>query len=786
MLSPGGLGVVPTNQLASQGGLSAQQAQQRLQQYGLNAVPEEHPRPVLLFLHKLWSPVPWMLEVTFLLELALGRYTQAVIILALLLLNAALSFLQESRASKALALLRQRLAIQARVLRDGRWQLILAQELVPGDVVHVRVGDLIPADLLLHEGDILVDQSSLTGEAAPAEIGPGKSAYAGSVVRRGEASGEVTDTGRRTRYGKTAELVHLASTPSHLETLIFTIVKYLVAVDLLLVGAILVYAAVSAMPWGEIVPFALILLIASVPVALPATSALANAVGSLALAKQGVLVTRLSAIEEAAAMDVLCSDKTGTITKNELAVAELRANPPCTEDELLRLAALACDASTQDPIDVAILDAAHRRDLLSHRPARLRFLPFDPSTKRSEAFFSENGQALHVIKGAPAVVAHLATGAPVSNVDGNDLAGKGHRVLAVAAGPEGRVQLAGLVALQDPPREDSASVIAELGNLGVRVVMVTGDALPTAQAVAAQVGIKGRACQDPGLLRENARNNLDGAVFAGVFPEDKFHLVQAFQQAGHVVGMTGDGVNDAPALKQAEVGIAVANATDVAKAAASLVLTTPGLTGVLAAVETGRCIHQRMLTYTLNKIIKTFQIALLLSLGLLVFGVFVTTPRHILLLLFANDFVTMSLAGDRVTAGRNPDRWDIRSLSLGSLALAAAWLVFSFAVFLLGRDVFQLELPRLQTLVFAMLVFTGQATVYLVRERRHFWASVPGQWMLLSSFADIVVVSVLAALGVLMAPVSPALIAGLIALVAAWFVLLDFLKVRLFQWLDLH
>jgi len=321
--------VALTIQPVADGGLTTQQAQEKLRQYGPNAVPEERPHPVLLFLHKLWSPVPWMLEVTLVLELALGKYTQGIIILALLLLNAVLSFLQEGRASKALALLRQRLFIQVRVLRDDRWQLSMAQELVPGDAVHVRVGDLIPADLLLQEGDILVDQSSLTGEATPAEISPGKPAYAGSTVRRGEATGEVTATGRSTYYGKTAELVHTASTPSHLEALIFSIVKYLVAVDLLLVSAILVYALVGDIPWVEIIPFALILLIASVPVALPATYTLANAVGSLALVKHGVLVTRLSAVEEAAAMDVLCSDKTGTITKNELAVATLRSFPPC-------------------------------------------------------------------------------------------------------------------------------------------------------------------------------------------------------------------------------------------------------------------------------------------------------------------------------------------------------------------------------------------------------------------------------------------------------------------------
>jgi H+-transporting ATPase len=653
--------------VVAEGGLSAREAQERLRQHGSNAVPEERPHPLLLFLHKFWSPVPWMLEVTLLLELVLGRYTQAIIIAILLVLNAVLSFVQERRASNALSLLRQHLAIQVRVLRDGRWQLTLAQDLVPGDVVHVRMGDFTPADLLLHDGQILVDQSALTGESAPVEVGPGKAAYAGSTVRRGEATGEVTATGRRTSYGKTADLVRTSSTPSHLESLIFTVIKYLVALDLLLVVAILVYAVAGGVPLAEVIPFALILLVASVPVALPATYTLASALGSLELAKRGVLVTRLSAVEEAAAMDVLCSDKTGTITKNQLAVATLRAYSPHTEDGLLELAALACDDATQDPIDLAILAAAKRRNVLNHQRQRLQFLPFDPAAKRSEALASDANGVLRVVKGAPSAVAGLTDGDPFPGADVDALAGRGYRILAVAAGPPARLHVAGLVALEDPPREDSQAVVRSLGDLGVRVVMVTGDSPATAQAVAAQVGIQGATCLAAGLRQGQDKQRLDCAVFAGVFPEDKFHLVQLFQHAGHVVGMTGDGVNDAPALKQAEVGIAVANATDVAKAAASLVLTGPGLTDVLAAVETGRRIYQRMLTYTLNKIIKTFQIALFLSLGLLLTGVFVTTPRLIFVLVFANDFVTMSLAADRATFSHKPDRWQMRPLVVSAL-----------------------------------------------------------------------------------------------------------------------
>ena len=762
-------------------GLTGREAEQRLARYGPNAVPEERVHPLWVLLRKFWAPVPWMLEATIALQLVMGKLDEALIIAALLLFNSILSFAQENRANNALALLRQRLAIQARVLRDGRWQLIPAQHLVPGDVIHLRMGDLVPADTRVAEGQVLLDQSALTGESMPVEGVAGKPAYAGSVVKRGEATGEVTATGSRTYFGKTAELVRTAKTVSHLETIIFTIVKYLVMLDAVLVAALLVYALASGIALSDVIPFALILLVASVPVALPATFTLATALGALELAKHGVLVTRLSAIEEAAAMEVLCSDKTGTITQNRLALATLLPYPPHGEDELLRFAALACDEATQDPIDLAILGIARERGLLAAAPTRLQFIPFDPATKRSEAVFQQGGVTLHALKGAPQVIAALAADSPDVSTDVQRLAASGYRVLAVASGPEHALRLAGLLALQDPPREDSRELIQRLRDLGVRVLMVTGDGLATARAVAAQVGIGGQVCPPETLHRPLDGRMLDYDVYAGVFPEDKYRLVQAIQRADHVVGMTGDGVNDAPALKQAEVGIAVASATDVAKAAASLVLTNPGLTDMVAAVETSRRIYQRMLTYTLNKIIKTLEIAVFLSLGVMLTGVFIITPLLIVLLLFTNDFVTMSIATDRVSYARQPERWHVPTLVAAAGALAALILVLSFSVFFAGRDLLHLPLPQLQTLIFVMLVFTGQGNVYLVRERRHFWQSRPSRWLLLSSVLDVVIVSLLATRGLLMAPISPLLIAGLLALVAGYLVLLDHLKIFIFR-----
>jgi H+-transporting ATPase len=761
-------------------GLTADQAHRRLLEYGPNAIAEEKPHLIRMLLGKFWSSVPWMLEATIALELVLGKFLEAAIIAALLLFNALVSLLQEGRARGALALLRRRLAVKARALRDGIWRLVPAEELVPGDFVHLRMGDIVPADIQITEGNIQIDQSALTGESMPLEAGQGAPAYAGAIVRRGEASGEVCATGQHTYFGKTAELVRSAETASHLENIIFAIVKYLVAVDAVFVAAVIVYAVIVGMPFADTLPFALILLVASVPVALPATFTLATALGALELAHRGVLVTRLSAVEEAAAMEVLCSDKTGTITQNRLTVEALHPYPPFSQLEVLRFAAFASDEATQDPIDLAILARAKDEGLLSAVPHRLKVVPFDPATKLSEAVVDQDGQALCVLKGAPqAVINRLGGNLPgVNNVE--QLAAQGYRVLAVAAGPQRALRIAGLLALQDAPRSDSKSVIDGLRKLGVRVLMITGDGLATARAIAAQVGISGPACTAE-ELQKPVGHILDYDVFAGVFPEDKFRLIGALQQTGCVAGMTGDGVNDAPALKQAEVGIAVADATDVAKASASLVLTKPGLECILAAVETSRRIYQRMLTYTLNKIIKTVEIGLFLSLGVILTRSFIITPLLIVLLLFTNDFVTMSIATDRVSFSHRPDRWQIRTLMAIGFALGSLILILFFGLFFYGREVLGLRLPQLQTLVFVTLVFTGQGTIYVIRERRHFWSSTPSSWMLLSSLADVIIVTLLASRGILMAPLPLMIIVLILVTCLGYLAALDFFKVSILR-----
>ena len=762
-------------------GLTTAEAQARLKQFGQNVIPEEKSRPILLFLGKLWGPVPWMLEISVLLELLTGHDTQVAIISLLLFFNAFISFYQENRSQNALALLKKKLSIQVKVRRDGIWQTVPSQELVPGDVIHLRVGDFIPADIDLLEGSLSVDQSSLTGESLPVEIESGKKAYAGSMVQRGEAGGQVTAIGTRTFFGKTAELVRTAKTPSHLEAIILGIVRYLVALDVLLVGGVLVYSWLHAISFTDSIPFALMLLVASVPVALPATFTLASALGARELVANGVLITRLTAIEEAAAMDVLCSDKTGTITQNLLTLSSIVPYGSHTEDDVLRLAAISSDEASQDPIDLAILKAAHDRSLFEKEPERIEFIPFDPLTKRTEVLALLEGVRTRIVKGYPRLVAAMAYNTPDPSAAVDALAQQGYRVIGIAEGSEERLEFVGLIGLYDPPRKDSKDLIESLRDLSVKVIMITGDSRATARAISSQVGLGDSVCSADEFRKKIMENTFDCSVVAGVLPEDKFRLVQNFQKGGHVVGMTGDGVNDAPALKQAEVGIAVSNATDVARAAASAILTNQGLSDVLAAVRIGRQIYQRMLTYTFNKIIKTFQIALFLSLGLFLTGYFVTTPRLVVLLLFANDFVTMSLASDNVSYSHKPESWRIKPLVAGALVMAAAWLIFSFGILFLGHEVYRLDLVQLQTLVFVMLVFSGLANVYLVRERGPFWKSRPGTPLILATIADVFVVALLAAQGILMGPISITIIATLAGLTLAYALILDFFKVVVFQ-----
>ena len=489
-------------------GLTSIEAQKRLAQYGSNLIEEKKSNRFIVLAKKFWSPIPWMLELTIVLQFTLGKYNEALIILALLVFNSLLSFFQEEKANKALSLLRHHLAIKARVLRDSQWQLISAKELVPGDIIHIRVGDILPADVNLLDGNVLIDQSVLTGEALPIEGEAGKIAYSGAIIKRGEATCEVVATGKNTYFGKSVELIQTAKANSHAKNIIFTIIKYLVTIDILLALSVFIFAIKVRLPIVDVLLFILILIVASIPVALPATFTLTTALGAVQLAKRGILVTHLTAIEEAATMDVLCADKTGTITENRLKIAKINPFAPYTESELVHYASLASDESSQDPIDQALLFEAHRRQLATSPNERISFIPFDPSTKRTEALFKQDGKQVHVIKGTPDIVASLVSAEVNISSEVSQMAEQGDRVLAVAVNKDeggstgNQLELVGLISLSDPPRNDSKSLLQQLIQYGLRILMVTGDNKETAAAVAHNVGMNTRIVSGPCFLAQ--------------------------------------------------------------------------------------------------------------------------------------------------------------------------------------------------------------------------------------------------------------------------------------------
>jgi H+-transporting ATPase len=761
-------------------GLTSSEALHRLKESGANAMPDTSSHPARRAIEKLWAPIPWMLEAAIVLELVLGSYVEAGIIAALLLFNAALGFFQEGRAQATLAALKSRLAVMASVRRDGVWKNSPAAELVPGDVVKLSLGRIVAADVTLTEGSVLLDQSMLTGESMGTDAGPGFQTFAGALVRRGEAVAQVTATGIHTKFGRTAELVRTAHVVSSQQKAVLRVVRNLAIFNGILIVLLVVYALAHSMPAGEIIPLILTAVLASIPVALPATFTLAGALGARALARQGVLPTRLSAVDEAASIDVLCADKTGTLTRNQLSVSSVRPLPGFDEPQLLTMAALASADGGQDPVDAAIRSAASQK-VAPGPPQLTRFTPFDPATKMSEATATDPSLGtVRIIKGAFTVISALAVPSPTATAVADELEGKGFRVLAVAAGPPAAMQLMGLIALSDPAREDSAALVTELKSLGVRTVMVTGDAPATAAIVAHVVGLKGAVCP-PGPIANDVRPE-SFAVFAGVLPEDKFKLVKAFQKTGNIVGMCGDGANDAPALRQAQMGIAVSTATDVAKSAAGMVLTNPGLGGIVAAVKEGRITFQRILTYTLNSVTKKIVQVLFLGVGLIMTGHAILTPILMIIVMMAGDLLGMSLTTDNVRPSLMPNNWRIGTLTLAGILMGVSELAFCGGALAFGHFHLRLGIAALQTLAFFVLVCGNQATMYAVRSRGRIWSSPrPSRWLVLSSVADVVIAATLAGFGWLMLPLPCWVLGSVLAGACAFAFALDLVKVPVFD-----
>jgi len=743
-------------------GLTHIEVDVRRKEVGYNEVAEKRGHPILIFLGKFWGLSAWMLELIMVLSVVLGKFSDLAVVSILLVVNAVLSFMQEHRAAGVVETLRKRLQVSARVLRESNWQVIPARDLVPGDIVRLRPGDVIPADIKLLTGALTVDQSALTGESKDADKAPGDVLSSGSVVRRGECNGVVMLTGAKTYFGRTTELVQEARPKLHIEAVVAKVVRWLFVIVGTLLGVVIVLSLIRGTPLIEMIPLMLVLLMSAVPVALPVMFTVSMAVGSKELAKRGVLVTRLSAAEDAATMDMLCVDKTGTITMNQLAVTGVIPLEHATEAEVLLAGALASQEANQDPIDLAFFAAAKERHILDGQQVttQVSFAPFDAKNRRTEAVIEHNGQRLRVMKGAVRTIAEAcllestAIEKLVARVSESSL--KGYRTLAVARGPEmGNPVLLGLVTLYDPLRPEAKQLIAELLNLGVPVKMLTGDALPVAREIGQGIGLPNiRRVADLKATGVKAGNEamdlLAGADgFAEVYPEDKYIVVKHLQAAGHVTGMTGDGVNDAPALRQAEVGIAVSTATDVAKGAASVVLTEPGLTNIIALVEQGRTIYQRILTWIINKISRTILKAAFVAIAFMVTGKFVVSAFAMLLLVFMTDFAKISLATDNVRPSKKPESWNIGGFIVVSVVLGIAMVIETLLLLWIGWSHFGLATNNngLYTFSFLTLLYFAVFSIVSARERHWFWSTMPSKTFLFAIAADALIGTVLTFVG---------------------------------------
>ena len=741
-------------------GLKSVEIERRLSQYGYNEIPEKRTNPLIIFAKKFWGLTAWMLEIIIIISWILQRYPDLYIVTGLLVFNSILGFLEEQRGSKAVEALKERLQVNARVLRDGLWKVVMARELVPGDIVRNRPGDFVPADIKMVTGELEVDQSALTGESMGIEKKPGEILYSGSIVKRSESNGIVVATGTNTYFGRTAQLVQLAKPKLHMEEVVSSVVRWLLAIVVGLIALALVFSLFEAKNLLDLLPIILVLLLSAIPVALPAMFTVSMAIGSMELAKKGVLVTTLSASEDAATMNVLCADKTGTITMNRLSIAKVIPSKGFSEQQVLFYGALASQEANQDSIDLSFLTIVKQQNLLDPSFEQKDFTPFDPKTRRTEALVQQNNHEFRVMKGAVNVIAR-ACGLDSSTLEHleslvSDFAGKGYRTLAVAkTNAEEQPELVGLVTLHDIPRPDSKQLIRELGELGISVKMLTGDALPIAKEIAADVGLGDniiRAADLKEFIKENAIEAAEAADksdgFAEIYPEDKYTIVKSLQAARHVVGMTGDGVNDAPALRQAEVGIAVSSATDVAKGAASVVLMNEGLISIVDLVKNGRVIYERITAWILSKIVRTLQIATFVVLSYLLTGNYVVSAFAIILYFFMTDFVKIALSTDCQKWSRKPDVWNVVGLVKVSSILSVLIIGESFALLYAALNIFNLTVgdETLFTFTFEILFYSAMFLIFNVRERGHFWESRPSRTLLiaimLSMIAAIVVTTV--------------------------------------------
>jgi H+-transporting ATPase len=781
----------------SKEGLSQSEAAKRLTQYGPNEIEDKKANLFLKFLTYFWGPIPWMIEIAVILSGVVGHWPDFFIILILLLTNAFIGFWEERQAGNAIEALKAKLASQARVKRDGKWITLPARELVPGDVIRLRLGDIVPADARFLDGDTVeVDQSALTGESLPATRQVGDAIFSGSIIRRGEIGALVYATGDNTYFGKTARLVKEVHSVSHFQKAVLKIGNYLIILAVALVALIMAVAIMRGDPILTTIQFALVLTVAAIPVAMPTVLSVTMAVGARLLARKKAIVSKLVAIEELAGMDLLCSDKTGTLTQNKLMLGSPFAVNGFLAEEVIFNGALASRAEDNDTIDLAVLSGLSTQDVLNECEI-VHFMPFDPVHKRTEATVKgKDGKNFRVTKGAPQVILQLCAnasqvGAAVEKAV-NEFAARGFRSLAVAKdNGDGQWLFVGVLPLSDPPREDAKATIEAASAMGVTIKMVTGDALAIARETAKNLGMGANILNASGFgdsekdeNREVSQSIESADGFAQVFPEHKFHIVDVLQKRGHIVGMTGDGVNDAPALKKADCGIAVSGATDAARTAADIVITTPGLTVIIDAIKESRRIFQRMNSYAIYRITETIRVLLFMTLAILVFNFYPLTAVMIVMLALLNDGAILSIAYDKVRYKNQPEKWNMKMVLGVSSVLGVIGVVSAFALFYLGERVFNLDRDHIQTLMYLKLSVAGHLTIFLTRTRKHFWSIRPATILWVAVLGTQILATLIAVYGVFMTPLGWGWAGFVWAYALLWVLVNDQLKLLAYRIFD--
>jgi len=781
-------------------GLTDDEAASRLNELGANEISEKKVNPVVKFISYFWGPIPWMIEFAAILSAVINHWEDFWIIFVLLLLNAVVGFWQEYKADDAIGQLKKKLALVARAFRNENWKQVNSSDLVPGDIIRLRLGDIVPADVKLMSGDYLtIDESALTGESLPVEKHKSEIAYSGSIVRQGEMDALVVATGEHTFFGKTAKLVAEAKTISHFQKAVVKVGHYLIVLAVLMIAIIFLLSFFRHESFLGTLQFALVLTIAAIPVALPAVLSVTMAVGASALAKKKAIVSKLVAIEEMAGMDVLCSDKTGTITKNELSLSTIKTLGNFSSDDVLLFGILSSREEDKDPIDMAIINEAKSNKAINERFASIQivdFKPFDPVVKRTEAkIIDKERKTIYVSKGAPQAVLQLLPSESAGEITSkvNDqidvFASKGYRTLGVATKKEGGPwEYAGLIPLFDPPREDSAKTIETALKMGVGVKMITGDHLAIAKQTASQVGIGNNIFEASSFLTKSDKEAIDiiekADGFAQVFPEHKYKIVDLLQDKEHIIGMTGDGVNDAPALKKADVGIAVAGATDAAKSAADIVLTSPGLSVIVDAIIESRKIFQRMNSYAIYRISETIRVLFFITLSILVFNFYPITAIMIVLLALLNDAPIMAIAYDNVIYSDKPERWNMRGVLAMSTFLGFIGVISSFGIFYIGKEVLHLSSGVIQTFIFLKLAIAGHLTIFVTRARGPFWSIKPSATMFWAAVLTKILATIVAVYGWFVTPISWKLALFIWGYALVAFVITDFLKVRIYKILN--